>query len=91
MPGADNNVKRQRRYSSNDKHFNDSRLDFSAKSNKNRNKKQVRVVNQPANGPVYLQNEWAFWYDANNAKGLNKEDYENSIIKFGSFKTVQVL
>jgi len=85
MAGPDNS-KRQRRHSTNDKHSNDSRFDFATRNKHHNNKQQPSIVNQ---GPVYLQNEWAFWYDANNAKGLNKEDYENSIIKFGTFKTIQ--
>ena len=88
--GNNNNVRRHnRRNSANDRHFGDRSFDFGSNKNRN-NKKQVRINNEAPQGPVYLQNEWAFWYDSNNAKGLNKEDYENSIIKFGSFKTVQV-
>lgn len=93
--GSDKTIKRHSRRSSSNDSYARTTSSFDSPKNKNR-KKHVRKFSEELpqsttlSGPVYLQNEWAFWYDANTARGLKKEEYENSIVKFGSFNTIQV-
>jgi len=40
--------------------------------------------------PIVLENEWAFWYDEGNKKGLNQSTYQNNIQQLGGFSTIQM-
>jgi len=39
--------------------------------------------------PMYLEHEWAFWFDSGRIRGMNQTTYENSLKIIGAFRTVQ--
>jgi len=38
---------------------------------------------------IYLEHEWAFWFDSGMIRGMNQTTYENSLKIIGAFRTVQ--
>mmetsp|Transcript_20166 Transcript_20166/g.77198 ORF Transcript_20166/g.77198 Transcript_20166/m.77198 type:complete len:538 (-) Transcript_20166:35-1648(-) len=61
----------------------------SASGSRRRRNSMLKRVRVSDSKEVFLKDAWTFWYDEQPHKGMTHSEYENSVVRIGTFDTIQ--